>query len=906
MKQFIALIGLLALLPLLAHGQSRTAERIVSVPFSSLRTSDPDGSVRHVVGAAANASGVCVAGAGQMMASKISGTWKCSDIPGGTGGSGAPTAATYITQTSHAVLTNEQALSGLATGLLKNTTTTGVLSIALPGTDFLTPTGNGSQLTALNAAQLTTGTVPDARFPLILPAISGANLTALNASQLNAGTVPDARFPATLPPVSGANLTNLNASNIASGTIAPARLGTGSGGATKFLREDSTFQTIPGGGDALTASPLSQFAATTSAQLAGVINDETGNSLLVYNTNPVLVTPTIGSFLNAGHDHTNAVGGGQLTDAALSSAVQISKGGTGQTTATAGFNALDPLTTKGDIIVHDGTNSVRLAVGTNGQVLKANSATSTGLEWGIGAGTGDVVGPASATDNAVVRFDLTTGKLVQNSGVTIDDSANVATAGEVASGVGSSVAGTVQLGEGTAVAIVANTVQHSVVVDAPAAGTQYLWGAAASSGILRTANSSGVMTVTHDAGLAHLASSTSADLAGVLTDETGNGGGFVRANNATLVAPALGAATATTINGLTISPSTGSLTIANAKTATVNNTLTFAGTDGTTQTFQGSDTIVGRATTDTLTNKTIDGDLNTVLDLPANTVLKAGTIVPASNILATVTNSRCLRVNGSGVIEVHSADCGVGAGGADTALSNLASVAINTTLSSDADLVDDLGTPTNRWKDLHVGGVIISGKSLTTEADQSVGSISASVTLAKNDTNTRTFYGDLVKPIFNTGGSNTNTTFNVLAVDTTNTSVTGLTTNLLNLAYGGSTKATVTSGGNLTVTGTVTDSGGTMAHTIASGTASLGTSAIASGACATAVTVAATGTATTDVIGWGFNGDPTAVTGYTPSANGMLTIIAYPSANNVNFKVCNNLASSVTPGAITLNWRVVR
>ncbi len=32
-----------------------------------------------------------------------------------------------------------------------------------------------------------------------------------------------------------------------------------------------------------------------------------------------------------------------------------------------------------------------------------------------GAGTGDVVGPASATDNAFVRFDTTTGKLVQNS-----------------------------------------------------------------------------------------------------------------------------------------------------------------------------------------------------------------------------------------------------------------------------------------------------------------------------------------------------------------------------------------------------------------------------------------------------------------------------------------------------------
>lgn len=90
------------------------------------------------------------------------------------------------------------------------------------------------------------------------------------------------------------------------------------------------------------------------------------------------------------------------------------------------------------------------------------------------------------------------------------------------------------------------------------------------------------------------------------------------------------------------------------------------------------------------------------------------------------------------------------------------------------------------------------------------------------------------------------------------------------------------------------------------GTSALGTGAISSAACATAVTTAATGAAITDVIEWGFNGDPTAVTGYVPLVAGMLTIIAYPTANNVNFKVCNNTSSSVTPGAITLNWRVVR
>lgn len=100
--------------------------------------------------------------------------------------------------------------------------------------------------------------------------------------------------------------------------------------------------------------------------------------------------------------------------------------------------------------------------------------------------------------------------------------------------------------------------------------------------------------------------------------------------------------------------------------------------------------------------------------------------------------------------------------------------------------------------------------------------------------------------------------------------------------------------------------GGTTTATIASGTSALGTGAITSATCATVVTTSATGTATTDNVMADFNADPTAVTGYSPSASGMLTIIKYPTANNVNFKVCNNTGGTITPGAITLNWRVVR
>jgi hypothetical protein len=54
---------------------------------------------------------------------------------------------------------------------------------------------------------------------------SGANLTSLAANQLSSGTIPDARFPATLPAASAANLTSIPAGNL-TGTVADARIST--------------------------------------------------------------------------------------------------------------------------------------------------------------------------------------------------------------------------------------------------------------------------------------------------------------------------------------------------------------------------------------------------------------------------------------------------------------------------------------------------------------------------------------------------------------------------------------------------------------------------------------------------------------------------------------------------------
>lgn len=81
--------------------------------------------------------------------------------------------------------------------------------------------------------------------------------------------------------------------------------------------------------------------------------------------------------------------------------------------------------------------------------------------------------------------------------------------------------------------------------------------------------------------LSVFSATTSAQLRGVLSDETGTGAAVFAGGN-------IGAATATSLNGLTITSSTGTLTIANGKTLTANNSIAISGTDGTTLTGPAS------------------------------------------------------------------------------------------------------------------------------------------------------------------------------------------------------------------------------------------------------------------------------------------------------------------------------
>lgn len=102
-------------------------------------------------------------------------------------------------------------------------------------------------------------------------------------------------------------LTSLRVCTAASGNTCStwAAVGTGGGGSgtvtsvtgtTPIVASAST--TVPAVSCptcGVTGSPLSQFSATSSAQLAGIISDETGSGLLVFGTSPALVTPALGT-----------------------------------------------------------------------------------------------------------------------------------------------------------------------------------------------------------------------------------------------------------------------------------------------------------------------------------------------------------------------------------------------------------------------------------------------------------------------------------------------------------------------------------------------------------------------------------------------------------------------------------
>lgn len=117
------------------------------------------------------------------------------------------------------------------------------------------------------------------------------------------------------------------------------------------------------------------------------------------------------------------------------------------------FNNKAPATSGTSILYGNGSG------GFSNVTIGTNLTFSGGTLNATAGGTGDVVGPASATDNAITRFDTTTGKLIQNSTVTLDDTGNIINANslglDTTPGTVPTTVGTMSWDDGDGVPIVA-------------------------------------------------------------------------------------------------------------------------------------------------------------------------------------------------------------------------------------------------------------------------------------------------------------------------------------------------------------------------------------------------------------------------------------------------------------------
>jgi hypothetical protein len=149
---------------------------------------------------------------------------------------------------------------------------------------------------------------------------SSANLAAAVTDETGSGALVFATSPTLVTPTLGvATATSVNKVAItapATGstlTIADGKTATVSNTLTFTGTDSSSVAFGAGGTVAYTGGTLGQFASTTSAQLAGVISDETGSGALVFANTPTLVTPvlgtpTSGNLSNCTADGTDQVG----------------------------------------------------------------------------------------------------------------------------------------------------------------------------------------------------------------------------------------------------------------------------------------------------------------------------------------------------------------------------------------------------------------------------------------------------------------------------------------------------------------------------------------------------------------------------------------------------------------------
>lgn len=178
---------------------------------------------------------------------------------------------------------------------------------------------------------------------------------------------------------------------------------------------------------ALTSGTLAQFSATTSAQLQGVVSDETGTGSLVFGTGPTISTPAIsGGTVNSASVGATTPSTGAFTTLSASSTVSGTGfstylasppaiGGTapntGKFTTLQATGAITPSSTAGIVgtTTNDNANAGSVgeyvtATGTgvslsNGVLANITSISLTAGDWDVG---GNIVYSPSATMTNIV------------------------------------------------------------------------------------------------------------------------------------------------------------------------------------------------------------------------------------------------------------------------------------------------------------------------------------------------------------------------------------------------------------------------------------------------------------------------------------------------------------------------